>query len=60
MEDVLVPVMVVGMLFVAFLWSGGFWEYKEIGNYPFRMNKITGEVQVSRGIDEGWSSVGGK
>lgn len=36
--------IVVGALFVAFLWSGGVWEVKGIGDNLVRTNKITGAV----------------
>lgn len=36
---------VIGGLFVAFLWSGGIWEYR-LDKNTMRINKITGTVHA--------------
>ena len=43
-DKILKIVTVLGGLFVAFLWSGGVWEYEE--GTKERINKITGSVSV--------------
>ncbi|MFH0710152.1 MAG: hypothetical protein V2A75_08100 [Pseudomonadota bacterium] len=48
----------IGALFIGYLWSDGVWEYREVGNYPFRMNKITGTTQYIGEVSNGWKTVG--
>jgi len=41
-------IAVIGTLFIAFLWSGGVYEHKKIGDQQVRINKITDTVEYLR------------
>jgi len=43
-EYILKLIAVIGALFVAFLWSGGIWEHRVVGDENVRINKITGTM----------------